>query len=267
MERPTSKELKELTPPGLIMLGYRGSVAHNMFVPNTDPNSIDDVDLMGIYMAPMDYYVGIKNAKLTVEKFVDQWDVVSYEYIKFVKLLLKSNPNVLSLLWLKNEHYLEMDAAGKQLIKNRDIFASKKAYKAYVGYANGQLKKMQAYSKEGYMGHKRAALVEKYGYDSKNAAHCIRLLKMGIEFLNEGELNVYRTEDVGQLLDIKLGKWKLEEIKQYAEALFADARAAYEASELPEEPDYEKANAIVRNTIICYIDSCRFQEIWNKGCD
>lgn len=36
----------ETSDPGLnewcILLGYRGSVAHGMYVPNSDPNSIDD---------------------------------------------------------------------------------------------------------------------------------------------------------------------------------------------------------------------------------
>lgn len=35
----------------------------------------------------------------------------------------------------------------------------------------------------GYMGEKRKAMVRKYQYDVKNAAHLIRLLRMGAEFL------------------------------------------------------------------------------------
>lgn len=263
MERPTTEELRELVPDNLILLGYRGSVAHNMYVPDTDPNSIDDIDLMGIYFAPMDYYIGIKNTKLTIEKFIGKWDVVSYEYIKFVKLLLKSNPNVLSLLWIKPEHYLSDGFAGQQLIKNRDLFMSRYLYGSFMGYANGQLKKVEKYSKEGYMGEKRAALVKKYGYDTKNASHCIRLLKMGIEFLNEGKLNVFRTEDVDQLLDIKLGKWSMEDVKAYAADLFEDAKAACDNSPLPEVPDYEKVNLLVKDTILNYIDFCRYNCVWS----
>lgn len=46
----------------------------------------------------------------------------------------------------------------------------------------------------GYMGEKRKAMVRKYQYDVKNAAHLIRLLRMGTEFLTTGELQVYRGE-------------------------------------------------------------------------
>jgi len=43
-----------------ILLGYRGSISHGMFVPSKDPNSIDDKDVIGICIPPMDYYYGLK---------------------------------------------------------------------------------------------------------------------------------------------------------------------------------------------------------------
>jgi len=58
----------------------------------------------------------------------------------------------------------------------------------------------------GYMGKKRRELVRRVGYDAKNAAHLIRLLRMGIEFLTEGTLYVERP-DAAELLDIKRGVW------------------------------------------------------------
>jgi len=62
------------------------------------------------------------------------------------------------------------------------------------------------------MGTKRKMLVEKYGYDCKNAAHLIRLLRMGVEFLKDGRLYVMR-EDAKQLIEIKRGEWTLEQVK------------------------------------------------------
>jgi len=52
------------------------------------------------------------------------------------------------------------------------------------------------------MGAKRKSLVEKFGYDTKNAAHLILLLRMGIEFLSVGVLHVKR-HDAQELLEIK----------------------------------------------------------------
>lgn len=97
---------------------------------------------------------------------------------------------------------------------------------------------------EGYMGAKRKALVEKVGYDSKNAAHLIRLLRMGIEFLNEGILYVKR-QDASQLLEIKCGEWTLEQVKHEADFLFKQAQIAYLNSKLPNDVNHEKINKLL----------------------
>jgi hypothetical protein len=103
------------------------------------------------------------------------------------------------------------------------------------------------------MGVKRKALVEKFGYDCKNASHTIRLFKVGIEFLETGKLNVYREKDKELLLDIKEGKWKLDKVKEYAKLLYKKAGVALEKSNLPEEPDHEEINRIFMEIISDYI--------------
>lgn len=252
MKHMTPEQRKILFPDNLILLGYRGSIAHNMFVSNTDPNSIDDIDLMGVYMAPEDHYIGMKSSKDVIEKFEGQWDVVNYEFKKFVHLLLKSNPNVLSLLWLRENHYIERHKYGQLLIDNRDLFVSKKIYHSFTGYAYSQLKRMTHLATEGYMGEKRKALVKKHGYDCKNAAHCIRLLKMGMEFLVEGRLNVFR-DDAPMLLEIKKGGWSLEAVQAEAKKLFGLADEAYVRSSLKNEPDYVAVNNLVKEILRDYL--------------
>lgn len=255
MKNLTPELKKELYPENAVMVAYRGSIAHNMYIKADDPNSIDDIDLMGVYLAPKEYYIGLglgRRHDKGQDKFVGQYDTVNYELRKFVNLLLKSNPNVLSMLWVRENHYLYMSDAGQALIANRDAFTSKLAYKAFTGYAYGQLKKMTHYTTEGYMGEKRKTLVDKYGYDCKNAAHCIRLLRMGMEFLTTGELNVHR-EDAPQLLDIKLGRWTLEQVKSEAERLFKLTDEAYIRSSLPNKPDYDKVEKIVMEILYDYI--------------
>lgn len=37
-----NEQMKELLPPNLILLGYRGSIAHGTYIPQSDPNSIND---------------------------------------------------------------------------------------------------------------------------------------------------------------------------------------------------------------------------------
>lgn len=234
-----------------IIVAYRGSIAHGMYVPKSNPNSIDDKDIMAVCIPPLDYYFGFSQAfpsnKMfpvngTKEIMQDDWDVVIYEAKKFIDLLAKGNPNVLSLLWLSENYYISKTDAGDLLINNRDAFVGKHVYHSFVGYAYSQLHRMEhGGTYQGHASAKRKELVAKFGYDCKNAAHLIRLLRMGIEFLTDGELHVLR-EDASQLLEIKNGLWTLDKVKEESTRLFSTAELAYVNSKLPARPNYEKIN-------------------------
>lgn len=225
-----------------ILLANVGSHSHGTYIP-AKKDGIDDIDIMGIVVPPKSYYLGLDKFEQIVQ-FVDEYDIILYETQKFMSLLLKNNPNVIGLLWLEPNLYLKQTDLGKKLIKNRDIFSSKLAYKSFSGYAYSQLRKMQHNECKGYMGAKRKVLLEKFGYDTKNASHLIRLLRMGMEFLSTGEMNVMR-HDSGQLIDIKQGKYTLEQIQTLAEDLFKKTEMAFLTSKLPERPDYKKANELL----------------------
>ena len=295
-------QVDQLLPEGLISLCWRGSVAHGMYVPKSDPNSIDDKDVMGVYIGPLEHYLGF-GRKDVYEKWEGEWDCVFYELRKFVGLLLNCNPNVLSLLWLKPNGIIYENVLGSRLRGNRGLFVTKKAYHSFSGYAHAQFKKMISFNQEaqalmqdledqlisfgiepescdaghslrtlegqpfvgataevmevvkryrgerrryysgGYMGQKRRELVRSVGYDAKNAAHLIRLLRMGIEFLTEGTMHVERA-DAPELLDIKRGAWPLEKVKAEAERLFQLSQEAYVRSTLPPEPDSARAERL-----------------------
>lgn len=296
----TQEQTASLLPDGLIFLGWRGSVAHGMYVPSEDPDSIDDKDVMGVYVNPVEHYLGF-GRKDTREKWEGAYDCVFYEVRKFVSLLLNCNPNVLSLLWLKDNSVIYKHMLGMRLQDNRDIFITKKAYHSFNGYAYGQFKRMTHMNQDmladintrriellslgcvdvdgelslpagasadlinkrdqwneirgryykGYMGGKRRELVERFGYDTKNAAHLIRILRMGIEFLTDGTLYVER-EDKQELMDIKRGGWTLDKVKEEAERLFTLAQEAYVRSPLPPEPDRARAERLVIDIVSDY---------------
>jgi predicted nucleotidyltransferase len=248
----TQQETNQLLPEkGLMLLVYRGSIAHGMYVPQEDPDSIDDKDVMGAYIAPYQHYVGFPSGKDSMENIYKEWDVVCYELRKLIQLLLKGNPNVLSLLWVHDRHVIYENNAGKLLRANKKIFVSKNVYHSFNGYAYSQFKRMTHFKFEGYMGDKRKKLVEKFGYDTKNAAHLIRLLRMGIEFLTEGTLHVHRA-DAENLLAIKRGEWDLKKVQDEAERLFTLAEEAYVRSSLPAEPDREAAEELLARLVCNY---------------
>lgn len=224
-----------LTNP--IAVFYRGSFAHGTYI----ENHIDDIDILGVCIAPLNCYFGLNQfgSRGTIEKFEDAYDVTVYEFLKMVSLLASQNPNVLSSLWLPDEFLILKTKEWDILRANRNLFLSKQpAYDSFTGYAHSQLKRMTTFKFEGYMGAKRKEIVEKLGYDAKNAAHLIRLLRLGIEFLRFGKMTIDRREiDADELVTIKLGRVSLEEIKKMADSLFYQAKQAYYSSPLPEKLD------------------------------
>ena len=228
-----------------IIYAYRGSIAHNLRVDDT--GQTDDTDLMGVCIAPIDYYFGIRHfeqyEQLPSES--DDRDIVVYDIKKYFRLLLKANPNVISLLWNHPSHYIKITELGQRLIDNRHIFNSQLSFKSFHGYAYSQLKKMTHGAYRGYMGAKRKKLVDKFGVVGENASHLIRLLIMGTEFLNTGEFTVYREHDRDFLLSIKLGEYSMEQIQRMADKYFIDIKVAKAGSKLPKEPDYSKANELL----------------------
>ena len=246
-----------------IISGYRGSISHGMYVPKNEPNCIDDKDTMHVCVPPIDYYLGTKQygSRGTKEIAEGEWDIVVYEFKKYISLLAKGNPNVISLLWLDETMYLKRTTEGHLLISERDIFNSKQIYHSFIGYSYGQLHRMTHMAFRGYMGEKRKSLVEKFGYDTKNAAHLIRLMCMCIEFLNEHKFYVLR-HDNQQLLEIKRGEWDLEKVKEEADRLFKRAEVAYDKCSLPSQADEELINKL---SIKILQDRLRFYETCIRG--
>lgn len=242
----SQEEVLRVTAAGTILLAYRGSIAHGMYVPSDNPNSIDDKDLLGVCVPEERFYFGLGKFEQK-EAFYKEWDAVTYEVRKFCRLLIGQNPNVLGMLWLDPKHYIHVEPEGQLLLDNRHLFVSRSAYHSFTGYAFSQLKRMTHLAFEGYMGEKRKKLVEKFGYDTKNAAHLIRLLRMGIEFLNEGVLYVDRgaVGDAPQLLSIKMGEWSLDQVKAEADRLFKRSEEAYDRCKLPPKVDTQAVDKIV----------------------
>lgn len=233
----------------IILEGFRGSLSHGVYV----KDYIDDVDIMRIVAVnPYDYW-SLKKPFDNKEYKRGKFDIVIYSLKKFMRLLLKGNPNVINMLWLKPEHYRFIHKIlGQPIIDNRDkLIGAKPVYDAFNGYAFSQFKRMTHFHKyTGYMGKKRKTLVDKFGYDVENACHLIRLLFVCRYYLKTGDIKVwFDGHDRNLLLDIKLGKYKLAEVKKMAEVLFNECRDLFIKCKLPMYPDYDVANDLLRHTM------------------
>jgi predicted nucleotidyltransferase len=238
-----------------ILSGFRGSIAHGLTIAPEDDEmyGIDDEDTFELYCYPPEYYLSLESYyhRGEVKDHKDEedgtlHDVVEYEIRKAIHLLSGCNPNVMTYLYNRPEHYFEISSGGKMLIANRNIFLSKRRiYMAYSGYAYGQLKKLTVGAYQGYMGTKRKEIVEKIGYDTKNAMTLIRLLRNGQELLLTGEMQVFRDKDKDFLLSIKMGKLSMDEIQKLADDEFRKNEEAYKQSTLPEENKRNKINELL----------------------
>lgn len=273
-------EKARLIPGFPILVVHAGSVAHGTHV-EPEAGGIDDVDIIGVYVDTLDRYFGLRaGVDRGSHVQIGKWDCSSYELRHFVRLAMACNPNVICALWTEEQHHLVRLTPGSVLIRNRALFSSKLAYNTFSGYAGAQLARMTAYHADGevsccegsefhtetcplteargrgsrkkfatgYMGQKRKALVEKFGYDCKNAAHLIRLLRMGQEFLATGMLNVKR-HDAKELIEIKQGKWSLDRVMSTSMELSDKMTYARDVSPLPERPNEEAINAMLMESL------------------
>lgn len=91
---------------------------------------------------------------------------------------------------------------------------------------------------------KRAALEAEHGYDTKHGMHLIRLLRMGLEILRDGEVRV-RRGDADELLAIRNGALGYDELLAQANALELGMREALKTTRLPRAPDEEAIDELL----------------------
>ncbi len=83
----------------------------------------------------------------------------------------------------------------------------------------------------------RSALEEEFGYDTKHAMHLVRLLRMGVEALRDGQI-VVRRPDAKELLSIRNGAWSYDDLVKYAEDMNHEVTEVwYKKTALPKKPD------------------------------
>lgn len=163
----------------ILIQGVVGSQAYGLATPESD------VDYMGIYMEPINYFLGlrlIQDKDLTLHTTSNTKDLTAHEVGKFIRLALKSNPSILELLWLPEWAYTEVSPQGEALIDNRHWFASAELVKnAYLGYASQQFK---LFERDGNFGSDMKKRTEKH------ARHLYRLLHQGYNLYRTGVLEV-----------------------------------------------------------------------------
>jgi hypothetical protein len=177
-----------------------------------------DIDLKGVAIPPPAHFHGFlsrfeqaEGAKLAV--FVPDLtpeeragaartnvEGTVYEIRKMLRLAAEANPNILDLLFCRDADVRIERPAGAAIRAHRHLFLSGRCRDTFTGYANAQLKRIRN------------------RYDSKDASHLVRLLRMGREILETGEVHVWRGDrDADELRAIRDGGWSLERLLEEAD--------------------------------------------------
>ncbi|MBR0228273.1 MAG: nucleotidyltransferase domain-containing protein [Clostridia bacterium] len=118
----------------IMLLGLSGSYGYGT---NREGS---DVDFRGVTLQLPSDLLGLTE----FEQYVDGGtDTVIYGFNKLVRLLLECNPNSCEILGLPREKYLIISPLGEELLANQRLFLSKRAIKAFGGYASAQLRRLQ----------------------------------------------------------------------------------------------------------------------------
>lgn len=188
-----------------------------------------DTDRRGIYLPPADLHWSLAGVPEQLENEATQ--ECYWEIEKFINLALKANPNILECLYTP---LVELATPlAQELLIRRDAFLSKRIYDTYQGYVQSQFKRLEM------------DLRSRGQIRWKHAMHLIRLQIAGIQALHEGTIQVDMAHERDRLMQIKHGELPWSEIDRWRTELGREFEAAHAMTKLPEEPNYEWANAFL----------------------
>lgn len=211
-------------PGKVIYAKLWGSRSHNTALPNSDE------DFLAVYRAPSDRILSLHPPPETIDNPEGQKpDFQAHEIRKFCQLLLKGNPGVVEMLFTEAFDFTTPEWL--ELREHRRDFLTQTAVKQYLGYAEGQLKKLFAHSGEAGLHTKGGKYSEKWAY------HLVRLLGDAKRIVTGGEPIVWKEgEERDLLMRIRTGEMPQAEVERYARGLLAEIDGM-EIWGIPEDAD------------------------------
>lgn len=149
----------------------------------------------------------------------------------------------------------ELGAFEASVQQGMDIEMPKDVLTLFVLEKRYQAAKLQFEQYENWKKTRNAArsdLEAKYGYDTKHGMHLLRLMRMCVEILQTGKVQVKRP-DFEELLQVRSGGWSYDRLIKEAERLERLSEDLYLTSELlPKEPDRKFLDELVVDMSLRY---------------
>jgi uncharacterized protein len=166
---------------------------------------------------------------------VGDLDVIIYSARKWCRLALAGNPTVLIPLFVPDVETMLRTAPACELIANAERFVSKLAADRFLGYLRSQRAAMTG---ESGAHTNRPELVALHGYDTKFAAHALRLGIQGVELLTTGRMELPMVDQHRHFLRaVRRGEIDLHEVLARLDDYEARLDALRRLSTVPDQPD------------------------------
>jgi hypothetical protein len=231
---------------GEILRGLVGSTAHGMELPGTD-----DRDETGVFLEPAAHVAGIRPPLDTFQSRTQpdgarsgygDVDLVLYSLRHFLRLATAGNPSILVLLFTPT--LITSSPVGEELRALTPAIVSRRASHRFLGFLDAQRQRMVGEGKQNRV-PKRPELVAAHGYDTKYAAHALRLGLQGVTLATTGRLRLPMPDDErAVLLTVRRGEVSFGEalslVDEQRERL--DRIVARGAGVLPAEPDLARVD-------------------------
>lgn len=252
-----SEEARRIAEDGMILRVQVGSGVHGISMDGGN----DDRDEMGICLEPPAFVTGLarvpngivgEQSSVEFEQYerhtawdrpgglrersgAGDLDVIIYSARKWCRLALAGNPTVLIPLFVPDEETMFRSADGCVLVDNAHRFVSKLAADRFLGYLNSQRAAMTG--EEGAHTN-RPELVAIHGYDTKFAAHALRLGIQGVELLTNARMHLpMLDEHRSYLLEVRRGEVELADVLERINGYERWLIELSESSTVPDQPD------------------------------
>lgn len=135
---------------------------------------------------------------------------------------------------------LSLSSVDAQQLPVAYLYCNKEGYSTYCKTYREYWDWVENRNEHRYQGN----LLHGQGFDAKNMMHTIRLLQTCEEILRDGKLNI-QPSNREELLQIKAGARSYEELMAMSDELILKSEAALAISQLPDEPDKKRIEAIL----------------------